>query len=444
MPELARPAARERVVRQLLLIRDVRLYLLSDFISTLGDSSLWLAMAIWAKELTGSSACAGLVMFCFALGSLFSPLGGVIADRFRRRPLLIAANLAGAGLVLLILLVHGKDQLWIVYAVIFCYGLLGSVIEPAQTALLPSLVPARLLADANGAQQTLNSGLRLMTPLVGAGLITFGGAVVAEVDAATFLIAAASLLALRVPEPRPARRRGPAAGPEPAEPEPADRGLAAGFRFIRQDPVLRSITIALGLAMLAFGFTESAGFSIATAGLHHQAAFTGVLLTVQGASAVAGGLAAAAILRRTSEGLMTALALSCAGAGVLLLSLPNLGLVLAGQVLAGPVGPWMTVAAITAIQRRTPAALLGRVSGAYGMSLAVPQIASVGVGAALIAVVSYRVLLLGVTVASAAALAYLLCHPEAHRRAVRGPAPGPPGGTGAAVTPGLSRCPGGE
>jgi len=161
----------------------------------------------------------------------------------------------------------------------------------------------------------------------------------------------------------------------------------------------------------------------------------GVLLMVQGASAIAGGLAATAIMRHASEGLMTALALSCAGAGVLLLSLPNLGLVLAGLVLAGPVGPWMTIAAITAIQRRTPSNLLGRVSGAYGLSLAVPQITSVGLGAALISVVSYRVLLLAVTVTSAAAVTYLLCHPEAHRRTARPPAAGPADGTTTAVTP---------
>ena len=93
-------------MREVVRIPAARLFLLADFVSSLGDSALWLAMAIWIKEVTGSSAAAGLLMFCYAAGSLFSPAGGVIADRFRRRPFLICANLAAAAVVLLITLVH--------------------------------------------------------------------------------------------------------------------------------------------------------------------------------------------------------------------------------------------------------------------------------------------------------------------------------------------------
>jgi MFS family permease len=400
-------------MRQLLRIRNARIYLLGDVVSTLGDSALWLAMAIWIKELTGSSAAAGLVMFCYAAGSLFSPLGGVTADRFRRRPFLIWANLVAGAVVLPITLVHDRGQVWLIYLVIFAYGVIGSAIGPAQTALLPALVPGDLLAEANGAQQTLNEGLRIITPLAGAGLLVLlGGPVVAEVDAATFGVAVLSLIALRVDEPRPER----AAGPRP-------RGeLTAGFRFLRGEPVLRSITIALALAMLVFGFTESACFSVVTVGLHDKPAFVGVLITVQGAGAVAGGLTAAAVLKRLSEARLTALALACAAAGVLLLTLPSIVPVVIGMALAGFVGPWVSVAAITAIQRRTPAEVLGRVSGAFGLSLSLPQVVSVGLGAALIAVVDYRLLLLIVAVVVAAAVAFLVTQPASRRRAGEPPA----------------------
>jgi MFS family permease len=372
-------------------------------------------MAIWVKELTGSSAWAGLVMFCYAIGNLSSPLGGVIADRFRRRPMLICANLLGFALVLLNLLVHGRGQIWIIYLAIFLSGVLAGAITPALTALLPALVPEDLLAEANGAQQTLNEGLRLVTPLIGAGLFALaGGAVVAEIDAATFLVAVAALLALRIDEPKPAPH---AAGDESGR-------MTAGFRFIRREPVLRSITLALALAMLAFGFTESAVFSVVTTGLHHRPTFTGVLLAAQGTGAVVAGLVAAPILRRMPEGMMTALALCCAVAAVLLLTLPSVVLVFVGVVLAGFVGPWVSVAAITAIQRRTPSDLLGRVAGAFGLSLTAPQVASVGLGAALIAVVSYRMLLSAVAVVAALAVAYLLSRPETRHRAA---SEGPPG-----------------
>ena len=312
-------------MRKLIGIRNARLFLLGDLVSTLGDSALWLAMAIWIKELTGSSAAAGLVFFCFAVGSLASPLGGALADRFRRRPLLICANLAGAAVVLLILLVHDRSQVWLIYLVIFLYGLVGSVISPAQTALLPALVPADLLAEANGARQTLNEGLRLVIPLIGAGLFALvGAAVVAVIDAATFLVAVVTLLALRVQEERPER----------ASEAPGQGGqLTAAFRFIRADSMLRPITVALALSMLVFGFTESALFSVVTTGLHHSASFVGVLMTAQGAGSVGGGLTAAVLLRRMSA-TTTALALALCAVAVLLLTLSSVVAVLAAMVVA--------------------------------------------------------------------------------------------------------------
>jgi MFS family permease len=415
-------------MRNLLRIRNVRIYLLGDVISTLGDNALWLAMAIWIKEMTGSSAWAGLVFFSFAVGNLFSPLGGVLADRFRRKPLLICANLLAAALVLLILLVHGRGSMWLVFAVMFAYGVVGSAMGPAETALLPALVPAELLADANGVRQTLTEGLRLITPVLGAGLFALaGGGVVAIIDAATFLAAVATLLALRVDEPAPSLGR--AAAPDTAVPDTAAAGTAApdiaaqrrrgqlsgGFRFLAREPLLRSVTIALALTLLTLGFTESAGFSVVTAGLHRTAAFVGVLITAQGVGAVAGGSVAAPLLKRTSEAILIVLGLCCAAGAVLLLTVPNLVADLAGVVLAGVVGPWITVAAVTALQRRTPSELLGRVSGAFELSLTVPQVTSVGLGAALIAVVSYRVLLVAVAIVAAIAAAYLLATPESRR-----------------------------
>lgn len=128
-------------MRSLLRLRNARIYLLGDVVSSLGDYSLWLAMAIWVKEMTGSSAWAGVVMFCFALGNLFSPLGGIVADKFRRRPLLIALNLAAAALVLLLLLVHGRSMMWLVYAVMFGYGLVGSAIVPLGLTVPPRRAP---------------------------------------------------------------------------------------------------------------------------------------------------------------------------------------------------------------------------------------------------------------------------------------------------------------
>lgn len=73
------------MVQKLLRIGNVRIFLFGGGVSTLGDTSLWFAMGIWMKEMTGSSAWAGLVFFCYITGNLFSPLGGGGPGRHGRR-----------------------------------------------------------------------------------------------------------------------------------------------------------------------------------------------------------------------------------------------------------------------------------------------------------------------------------------------------------------------
>ena len=194
-------------MRRLLAVRDARIYLTGQVFSLFGDTALWLAMGIWVKTLTGSNAAAGLVFFFANVPVLLTPLTGLLVDRVRRRPLLIAVNALTGGAVLLLLLVHGQGQVWLIYLVMTWYGLSYSVLAAAQSALLTTMLPADLLADANGALRTVQESLRLAGPLAGAGLFVLGGAhTVVILDAATFAVPVISLLALRVAEPAPQRR----------------------------------------------------------------------------------------------------------------------------------------------------------------------------------------------------------------------------------------------
>src|SRR6202167_4398849 len=108
-------------MRRLLSHRDARTYLAGQSLSVIGDSALWLAMGIWVKILTGSNSAAGLTFFAFTCGCLTAPLSGVVVDRLRRRPLLIAANLGGAALVCVLLLAGGRGQVWLIYGVMVSY-----------------------------------------------------------------------------------------------------------------------------------------------------------------------------------------------------------------------------------------------------------------------------------------------------------------------------------
>jgi len=199
-----------------------------------------------------------------------------------------------------------------------------------------------------------------------------------------------------------------------------DGGMAAGFRFIWAEPVLRAIMLALGLSVLTVGFSESALFSVVTVGLRHSASFLGVLTTVQGVGAVLGGMSAAPLLRRVSEPVLLAMALACMTLAMLALTGPDIVVVFAGMAVAGLAGPWLSVAGVTAFQRRTPTAKMGRVFGVLRLALTIPQTASLAIGAALITVVNYRVLLVVIAVAAAASSLLVIGQPEIRRR----PGPG--------------------
>ena len=393
-------------MRRLLSHRDARIYLAGQSLSVIGDSALWLAMGIWVKVLTGSNSAAGLTFFAFTCGFLAAPVSGMIVDRVRRRPLLITANLAGAALVCALLLVGGRGQVWLIYLVMFGYGAVNSLITSAQTALLPALVPGDLLGDANSALQMASQGLRLITPLLGAGLLAWAGArPVILLDAATFVAAAGTVAALRLREPRPdpaaARRRGGGR----AE-------FSAGIRYITRTPALRRVMIAGLIAVTAFGLFETVPFAVVAQGLHRSPPFLGVLTSLQGAGALAGAALAAPVMRRAGESALIAAGLAACAAAALLLITGWLPLVLAASAALGLCIVWINVGAITLIQRCTPADLLGRVDAALEFAIIVPQAASIAAGAALIAVVNYRILLLAMAAVIGFSAGYLASRRE--------------------------------
>ncbi len=398
-------------MRGLLRHRDARLYLAGQAASTLGDSALWLAMGIWVKLLTGSSSAAGLVFFAFIAGTCLAPFTGMITDRVRRRPLLISANLATGALVCL-LLAAGRSGVWLIYLVMVGYGAAYSLLGSAQTALLPAMLPAGLLGTANAALQITAQGLRIVSPLLGAGLLAWlGPDPVIALDAGSFAVAAAAVALLRVREPAPSR---------PAEPGRSWRSeLAAGLGHIRATPALRRLAVAFVIGATVFGFFETVEFAVVGEGLHRGAPFLGVLAVAQGVGAVLAGVAAAPLMTRAGpRTLVTGGLLACA-AGCAILATPALPLVLAGSVLVGGCIAWINIGAITLVQQHTPGHLLGRVNAAANTMVTVPQAVSIAAGAAALAVLDYRLLLTVMTVVLLAAGGYLARGPRARRLPAR-------------------------
>jgi Na+/melibiose symporter-like transporter len=378
-------------VRKVLTRPDARLFLIGQVVSMFGDWALVLVLGIWAKSLTGSSADAGLVFFTFAVPALFAPLGGYVADRMRKRPLMIGTHLAIGLVVLSLLAVHGRGQLWLIYAVTFLYGIAGDLFAGTRSALLRLMLEEELLVDANAAIQTAREGLRLVAPLAGAGLYAaFGGGVVAVVDALTFGFSALTLARLKVGE------RAPQPSGESFRSE-----FTAGIRHIARTQALRQIVAGVGLALLVVGFAETLIFTIIQHVLHRPPSFFGVLSSLQGVGAIAGGITAPRLLRRLGDTKLVGLGLIGFAAGDSLFLAHDLAVVLAGFALAGVGIAWLVVAFATALQLRTPLAIQARVSTAADVAVSTPQTISIAVGAALSTIVDYRILVVAMAVVTA-------------------------------------------
>jgi MFS family permease len=388
-------------MRRLLSYRDVRLLLAGQTLSAFGDWAMWIVLAVWMKTLTGSSARAGLVFFVLGLGNLAGPLGGLLADRVKRRPLMIVCDCVLGASVLVLLLLHNANDAWLIYLVAFLYGTVGSVFYPARSALLRLMLPEELLAEANGVLSSVQQGLRIVAPLAGAGLYAaFGGGVVAILDAATFAGSALFLSRMRVPEEKP----------EPPE-HHFLREVTAGIEHVWRTLPLRQITIGATLALLVVGFSETLIFSV-MAHLGHKPSFFGVLATLQGVGSIAGGVTAAWVLRRTGDVRGVGIGLGLFGACALLLAVPSTAVVLVGFVAAGIGIVWAIVAFNTALQTRTPLMIQGRVSAAADLSLSLAQTTSIATGAALSTLIDYRILLVAMATVLAASAVYLVTRRE--------------------------------
>jgi MFS family permease len=384
----------------------VRRYLWGQSVSILGDTALWLALGIWVRELTGSSAQAGLTFFFLAAPAMIGPVWGAIADRYPRRRILLIGNVASGLLTLSLLGVHDRHQVWLIWVVMIGFGSSLSLLSAAQSGFLHTLLPDEHLGDAQAWLSTVREGLRLVAPLIGAGVFALvGGHAVALIDLSTFVVATATLISIRVeepkPEPRPARWRDE---------------VAAGWVHIRTVRPLAQIVLALTVLCTVIGLTETAGFAIITTGLHLSAAWIGGWQMVMGVGALIGGPTVGKAMRRLGEGRVAAIGMLGWALASGLEIVPNIGLVAAGAVVGGFSLPWIIAPSMTFMQRSTPSSLQGRVSSTVDVLTSTPQSLSIAVGAALLAVLGYQVLMLVVVVISFGAGLWLVTRPEQRRR----------------------------
>lgn len=381
--------------------------------SNFADSVLFMTAAIWVKTLSGSDALAGLVFGVLGLPALLAPFIGHIVDRYSRRTIMVINNLVSAAVVALLFLVNSVDQLWIIFVVIFLYGSTSYVIAAAQGGLVKDMIPERLLAPSNGLLSTIDQSLRLIAPLLGAGIFAaWGMQPVIALTIAAYIAGSILIWAMKVSESEHV-------------PVPGESFLTssmAGFVFLWRNRVLRVCVLTLVVAVAATGIVNVAVFATVEQGLEQAPGFLAIILSIQGAGSVIGGISSAPIIRKI--GLTRTLAL---GVVLLAFGLPGLAstsliVVIGGVTLGGFGVPLAVISYMTIRQRETPPRLQGRTGAATNLLINVPQFGASLLAAALIGFVDYRVLVLACAFVSLTGVIPVLLHNIRERRAGKGPA----------------------
>lgn len=380
-----------------------------------GESILLLVLSIWVKDLTGSSAAAGMTFFWLVLPSLFAPVLGWIVDRLPRRVFLVWGNLGSILTVAPLLLVTDEQHVWLVYACAFAYGTSFVMMPAALNGMLKLILPEDVLVEGNGVLGTTKEALRIGGPITGAAIYTAAGPhAVVVITMATYVIAAAVIATMRVEGDRV--ERGALSTRD---------ALLVGLRHVRRDPLLMNPLCGVGLALVVFGFSESVTFAVVDA-FDRPPAYVGVVVMVQGVGAVLGGVSAAALIRRVGEPAAIVLSLGLFAVSTAAIAVaPAMWVVLVAVVPTGIGLPLTIIALMTLMQRRTPAPIIGRVSTAFDIVLGTPQTISIAVGAALVTVLSYHTIyaVMAVICAAAALFVYVTAVCNAGRRPVRGAGP---------------------
>ncbi len=366
--------------------------------SMLGDSVMLLVLSMWVKTLTGSNGAAGLTFFWMVVPALFAPLYGMYIDRIRRKPLLVWGNVLSAVMVLPLLLVSDAGDVWIVYVVAFLYGISFVVLPAGLNGLLKEMIPDDLLVEANSSLQTTKEGFRLIGPLVGAALFgLFGGGVVAVVDSLSFLVAALVIASIPLQESAPERSE-----------QHWWHEMTGGIKHLAHEPVLRHILVSFALMLIVLGFTEASIYALLDF-FGKPPTFAGVVVTVQGVGAIVGGLTTSLWVRRLGEAGTVTVGMALLAVGLAIVALTStLWVMLAAVVVLGYALPLTFIASTTMIQRRTPHALMGRVSAAVETVLGAPQAISLALGALLVTLLDYHVIFAIMAASTGAAVVYLL------------------------------------
>ncbi|MFD7229699.1 MFS transporter [Streptomyces sp. NPDC059881] len=342
-----------------LKVRNYRLFFTGAIVSNTGTWMARITQDWLVLSLTGSSAAVGITTALqFLPMLLFGLYGGVIADRYPKRRLLLfsQAALGMCGLALAVLTLSGQIQVWHVYLIAFLLGMVTVVDNPTRQAFVSEMVGPRHLRNAVSLNSANFQSARLIGPAVAGVLITAVGSGWAFLlNGLSFLAPIAGLLLMRTSELHRTERA------------PRGKGqLREGLRYVAGRPELIWPIVLVGfIGTFAFNFPIWLT-AFADQVFHAGAGTYGMFNTLMAVGSLAGALLSA---RRGSSRLrMLVGAAALFGALEITAALsPSFWLFAALLVPIGMMGLTVNVTANSSVQMATDPAMRGRVMSLYMM-----------------------------------------------------------------------------
>ncbi len=340
--------------------RNYRLFFSGQIVSLVGTWMQTVAQSWLVYRLTGSALLLGVVGFASQFPVFFfSPVGGVVADRYSRHRVVIATQTASMVLALVLgsLTLWGRIAVWQVMTLAALLGVVNSFDVPARQAFIVEMVAPGDLLNAIALNSSMVNGARVLGPAIaGITVAAVGEGWCFVGNAVSYVAVIAGLLLMQVPEHVRAQT---GSGLE---------SVREGFRFVARTGPIRALLLLLGLISLT-GMPYAVLMPVfADAILHGGPRGLGKLMAASGVGALAGTLMLAA--RRELRGLGRWITFAAAGFGgsMILFSLSRT--MWLSIALLVPVGFSMMLqmaASNTLIQAMVPNALRGRVMSVYAM-----------------------------------------------------------------------------
>lgn len=183
----------------------------ASVISMLGEWFNTIALFLLIFQYTESEFFLGLLftmrMLCFAA---FQPFGGLLADRFNRKTIMVWTNIIQVGLALCFLFIDGKNHIVWIYILTGAMMIMHGMYVTAERAALPNIVPAEHLATANALDAASWSTALCLGAMLGGIVVEIWGTDAAFIiDAVTFAFGAYMLRNLSIPQTIDEDMKGP-------------------------------------------------------------------------------------------------------------------------------------------------------------------------------------------------------------------------------------------